>query len=105
MYEIFDDQEFEWTCNAMTKYLVPHQTKWICRSGREVGFDGLTRKLLSAPLGVGSCYGIHSVYAILVIHRLDVAYGFLQPSTRELVLERLLQVRRELQECQLYSDN
>ncbi len=81
--DLADDQEFEWTLNALVRYFPPWTSEWRDRRGRNVSLDDLANKLLDRKQGVGTCYGLHVPYSLAVAYRVDKAHGILKESTRE----------------------
>jgi hypothetical protein len=91
MAEVTTSQELEWTLNAFARYLLPHCYQWrSARSGSLLSLDRLTLALLRRPLGVGSCYGIHALYTLTIMDRLDRNFDILRGETRLAIRDRLL---------------
>ena len=97
MEEIDDEQEIEWTLNALVRYLVPKTTTWTDRHGSEISLDRLTGRLLDQGIGIGSCYGTHAIYTLAVVAHIDNSNAILSQPTRSRLESYFAAVRASLQ--------
>lgn len=94
-----DQSELEWTTVAFAAYLSPARS-WVNRFGEEFSFDALARALLARKPGVGPCYGVHVLYALAYLARVDEAKEILSPGVRVCVIDKLKATSRHLAEAQ-----
>jgi hypothetical protein len=66
-----DQRELEWTTIAYAAYLLPCAS-WRNRFGQAFTFDDLAGELIRRGLSGASCYGIHRLYALLFLARVDL---------------------------------
>jgi hypothetical protein len=76
------DGELEFIACALA-YWHPPQTTWLDQFGDEHNFDELLRRLISRPLGAGSCGGTHVPYAVVAILRVDDQYQIISSAMRQ----------------------
>lgn len=93
------EQELEWTVESLCRYLAPCRS-WTNRFGDRFTFDGVAEKLLSRPYGVGSCQGLHVLYAMTVLLRVDDVCEILSVEIRRRIESHLLW-SRELERRQV----
>lgn len=91
LYEFDLDQEIEFTAVAYSRWLPP-STSWKNRRGVKTDFDELCQKLLGKPLGKSSCLGIHNLYALANIYRVNQLYKIVSDKTSKAIETRLSEV-------------
>ena len=90
-------QETDWTVEALARYLAPQRT-WTNRFGQTFSFDDVARRLLSRPIGHGSCQGLHGLYALICLWRIDQEHNVLSDSVRDKIEGHLQQRSRRLEQ-------
>jgi hypothetical protein len=93
------EEELEFTAVAYSRFLPPHST-WCNSKGKQFSFDVVAEKLLSRPLGEGACGGVHVLYALTNLLRVDQIFRILDPSTAKHIETRLDEVSRILERNQ-----
>jgi len=90
-----DERETEWSVMSFASYLAPQKTaSWRNSQGRQISFDMLATRLLRSHKKKGVCLGIHRVYSLMMLIRLDDQYGdLISESTREDIYSFLSDVR------------
>ncbi|MBC8117240.1 MAG: hypothetical protein H7062_22825, partial [Candidatus Saccharimonas sp.] len=87
-----DEVEVEWSALAFGLWIAPQKT-WTTRAGRELSFDLLAERLMRGHKKFGVCSGLHRVYSLMVLVRLDDDHDILSDAMREQVMEHLRSVR------------
>lgn len=87
-----DEVETEWSALAFGLWIAPQKT-WTTRSGREVSFDLMAERLMRGHKRFGVCSGLHRVYSLMALVRLDDDHDILSDAMREQVMEHLRSVR------------
>ncbi|MEK6261607.1 MAG: hypothetical protein AABP62_23660 [Planctomycetota bacterium] len=87
-----DEAEVEWSALAFGLWIAPQKT-WMTRAGRELSFDLLAERLMRGHKKFGVCSGLHRVYSLMVLVRLDDDHDILSDTIREQVMEHLRSVR------------
>lgn len=97
-----DERETEWSAMAFASYLAPQKTaSWRNSQGREISFDMLASRLLRSHKQKGVCLGIHRVYSLMMLLRLDDEYGgLISEQTREETMAFLADVRQLIIDAQ-----
>jgi hypothetical protein len=86
-------QELEWTIEALVRYLAPQQ-EWTNRFGETFTFNDVAGELLRRVPGEGSCIGLHTVYALVCLFRVNMQHRVLADGVAALI-ERYLQRRSQ----------
>jgi hypothetical protein len=91
-----DERETEWSTMAFASFLAPQKTAaWRNSQGRYISFDMLATRLLRSHKKKGVCLGIHRVYSLMMLVRLDDEYGqLISQGTREEIFAFLSDVRQ-----------
>jgi hypothetical protein len=91
-----DERETEWSTMAFASFLAPQKTAaWRNSQGRYISFDMLATRLLRSHKKKGVCLGIHRVYSLMMLVRLDDEYGqLISQGTREGIFAFLSDVRQ-----------
>jgi hypothetical protein len=90
------EEELEFSAVAFSRYLPP-RTTWQNRFGEVFTFDMMADKLLEKSLGQGACGGVHAMYALINLLRVNDRYPILKPVTRERIERRIARVSRLLE--------
>jgi hypothetical protein len=85
-----DQLEYEWTVIAYARYVFP-QRQWRNKYGERIDVDRLVEEILSHPLDLGPCNGLHRLEALAVLYRADEQFQALSPRTK---LKMLLYMKR-----------
>ncbi len=93
------EDELEWTTISLALYLPPAGC-WVDKYGRVSDFDRLCTTLCSKPLGTGSCFGTHTLYAIATLLAADKQEPVLSPASQSLARQRLAQAIEQLAQVQ-----
>lgn len=81
-------KELPWTAIAYALY--PNVgSRWTNRFGESFGWDDLTESLLATPFERSSCGGVHLLYALTIIWRIDGSQCSLSAPLRAKLEERL----------------
>jgi hypothetical protein len=91
-----DEPETEWSSMCFALWLAPQEIReWHNGSGRRVTLDMLADRLMRQHKRVGVCLGLHRVYTLTLLLRLNESQGgrLLQPATVSAVEQFLLEVR------------
>lgn len=81
-------KELEWTALAYLLYLPPVDS-WENRFGERYSFDDLAKELLARPFGESSCFGMHLIYSLTILARVDARTPVLSQPIRTRVSLRL----------------
>ena len=85
----FGQRELQWTAVAYALCLPP-QRAWTNKLGTTSSFDELAEALLDSRLPESSCSGLHLVWAMTMIHRVDREhYEILSSPVRRRLTDRL----------------
>lgn len=85
---------------ALALWLPPGQAQWSNEHGNVHKFDDVVTFLLAKPLGVGACGGVHAVYAVTILLRVDEEHPILADSVRTKALRWLANVAAILERTQ-----
>jgi len=96
------EEELEWTTIALALYLPPAKC-WVDKYNRMTDFDQLCTRLCGKPLGTGSCFGTHALYALAVLLAADKQEPVLSTASHSLARQRLAQAVEQLAQKQ-YAD-
>lgn len=88
-----DEREVEWSALTFGLWL-PDQTTWHTNDGREINFDRMARRLIRGDKRTGVCHGLHRVFSMLVLMRLDDEHHILSAEVRGEIRANLLKVRQ-----------
>lgn len=90
-----DERETEWSVMAFTSYLAPQRTsEWKNSQGRTISFDMLATRLMRSHKQKGVCLGIHRVYSLVMLVRLNDQYGrLISQATSSEIMSFLADVR------------
>lgn len=88
-----NEKETEWSVMAFGFWLPPDHKAWINRDGRRIDFNLLAETEMRGAKRFGVCGGMHRVYSLMVLLRLDDEYRLLKPQVREAVYDHLRGVR------------
>lgn len=87
-----DEVETEWSSLAFAMWMAPQKT-WRNRSGRELSFDLMVDRLVRGDKKLGVCAGLHRVYSLMALIRLDDEHHILSDSGRQTAWRYLESVR------------
>ncbi len=87
-----DETETEWSAMAFGFWIAP-QKEWTTRNGRVLSFDMLAERLMRGHKRLGVCCGLHRVYSLMVMVRLDDEQHILSSQMREKAMFHLRDVR------------
>lgn len=88
-----NEKETEWSVMAFGFWLPPDHKAWVNRDGRRLDFNLLAETEMRGAKRFGVCGGMHRVYSLMVLLRLDDDYQLLRPQVREAVYNHLRNVR------------
>ncbi len=88
-----NEKETEWSVMTFGLWLPPDHKAWTNREGRRIDFDLLAETEMRGAKRFGVCGGMHRVYSLMVLLRLDDDYKILSPAVREGVYDHLRGVR------------
>lgn len=92
-------QELDFSGKAYLYYLeLP--ASWNNRFGQPASVTTILRALADRPLGQGACAGVHVWHVLSLALRIDRQQPFLEAELRELLIARVKQVSRLLEELQ-----
>ncbi len=80
--------EIEWGVVALGLYLAPG-SNWVNKFGQPLDFDVLCEWLCERPLGKGSCFGTHNLYALAVLLLCDEKEKIISTNTRKRAVKYL----------------
>jgi hypothetical protein len=81
-----DQLEYEWTAIAYARYVFP-QRDWRNKYGERIDVDRLVDEIVSHPLDIGPCNGLHRLEALVVLNRADEQYRVLGRKTKLKMLQ------------------
>lgn len=90
------EREVEWSVMAFGLWLPPDHMVWINRDRRRIDFNLLAETLMRGGKRFGVCGGMHRVYSLMVLLRLDDDYRLLTPEMRETVYDHLRLIRDQI---------
>jgi hypothetical protein len=93
------DQELEFTAVAYARWLPPTKS-WVDRYGVAYTFDELASALLDRRADKTACNGVHTLYAIVNLLRVNAVYKILAPATTRRLEARLAEASRQLEQHQ-----
>jgi hypothetical protein len=76
-----NQKELPWTVLAYAIYLAP-QKSWTNRFGETFNFDDVVRALIACRLDEQSCGGIHLLYSMTILGRVDAQQSILSQEAR-----------------------
>lgn len=82
------DQELAFTTKALTYYR-PSKTAWSNKHGQIITLDAIAKRLCDIPIGEGSCFGNHDLFALTMLLIADREEHFLEDRTRIRIQKRL----------------
>lgn len=88
-----NERETEWSVMTFGFWLPPDHKSWVNRDGRVIDFDLLAETEMRGAKRFGVCGGMHRVYSLMVLLRLDDEYKLLSPPVRDAVYKHLEGVR------------
>ena len=71
-----DERETEWSAQTLALWLPPVK-RWRNYNGRVLSFDLLAKRLVRSHKRIGVCLGLHRVYSLMVMLRVDDEYDIL----------------------------
>lgn len=74
-------QETEWTAEALCRYIAP-QSFWINRFRKKRTFDEIASSFITRATESGSCAGLHAIYALVIMYRVNQDCEYLSRSMR-----------------------
>lgn len=97
-----DQHEYEWGAISYARYV--HPARWINKYGQRLDAEAIVGELMSHPLPLGPCNGLHRLEAMVVLWRADElarqnapdAAGLLSARTRRRMLATMHGVGRML---------
>lgn len=95
-----NERETEWSVMTFGFWLPPDHKAWRNRQGRRIDFDLLAETEMRGAKRFGVCGGMHRVYSLMVLLRLDDRYTLLSPPVRDAVYAHLRGVRDAIVESQ-----
>ena len=87
--------ELAWTAQAYALYLPPAH-EWSNCFDERFTFDDLVEELLRTPVNEASCFGMHLIYSLTTIARVDGERQILSAHVRSQLLDRL---RKLVSDC------
>jgi hypothetical protein len=94
-----DQLEYEWTAIAYARYVFP-QRGWRNKYGQKIDIDQLVNEVVSHPLDLGPCNGLHRLEALAVLYRADEQVHALSSRTRAKILAYMKHVSTLLADSQ-----
>ena len=94
-----DERETEWSTMAFGLWIAPTKA-WTNGEGRQISFDQIAERLIRGHKRLGVCNGLHRVYSLVVLIRLDNDHKILSAGVREKIFDHLRGVRRNIMESQ-----
>ena len=88
-----NEKETEWSVMTFGFWLPPDHKEWTNRDGRRIDFDLLAEREMRGAKRFGVCGGMHRVYSLMVLLRLDDDHKIRSPAVREAVYDHLRGVR------------
>ena len=91
-----DERETEWSVMSFALWLAPQKTAtWHNGEGRQITFDMLAERLMRNHKRDGVCLGLHRVYSLMLLVRLDTQNDgkLISPETRVQIMTYLESVR------------
>jgi hypothetical protein len=94
-----DQLEYEWTAIAYARYVFP-QREWRNKYGQKIDVDLLVDEIVSHPLDLGPCNGLHRLEALAVLYRADEQVHALSSRTKAKILAYMKHVTTLLADSQ-----
>ena len=94
-----DERETEWSAQTFALWLPPVK-RWRNYNGRVLSFDLLAKRLVRSHKQIGVCLGLHRVYSLMVMLRVDDEHDILSDPVRQQAYAYLESVRDLICESQ-----
>ena len=94
-----DQLEYEWTAIAYARYVFPER-EWRNKYGERIDVDQLVDEIISHPLELGPCNGLHRLEALAVLYRADEQVHALSSRTKMKILAYMKHVSTLLVDAQ-----